>query len=71
MVIYYLARSRLVAAKGLKIIFEARNSKLNTGLLSLDVRTTFDSLDHNILLMKLQTLGASGKILNQFSSYLD
>ena len=31
----------------LKDIYEAKNSKLNTGLLFLDVRKAFDSLDHN------------------------
>ena len=55
----------------LKDIYEARNSKLNTGLLFLDVRKAFDSLDHNILLTKLQALGISGKMLNWFYSYLD
>ena len=38
----------------LKDIFEARNSKLNTGLLLLDVRKAFDSLDHNMLLTKIK-----------------
>ena len=55
----------------LKEIFEARNSKLDTGLLFLDDRKAFDSLDHNILLTKLQGLGASGKMLNWFCSYLN
>ena len=55
----------------LKDVFEAKNSKLNTGLLFLDVRKAFDSLDHNMLLTKIQTLGASGKMLDWFSSYLN
>ena len=55
----------------LKDINEARNSKLSTGLLFLDVRKAFDSLDHNILLTKLQVLGISGRMLTWFSSYLD
>ena len=55
----------------LKDIFEARNAKLNTGLLFLYVRKAFDSLDHNTLLTKLQMLGASGRMLNWFSSYLN
>ena len=55
----------------LKDIYEAKNSKLNTGLLFLDVRKAFDSLDHKILLTKLKTLGASGKMLTWFYSYLD
>ena len=55
----------------MKDIYEAKNSNLNTGLLFLDVQKAFDSLDHNILLSKLQTLGSSGKMLNWFYSYLD
>ena len=55
----------------LKEINTARNSKLHTGLLFLDVRKAFDSLDHNILLAKLQGLGVSGKMLDWFFSYLD
>ena len=55
----------------LKDMYNARNSKLSTGLLFLDVRKAFDSLDHNILLSKLQTLGISGKMLTWFYSYLD
>ena len=55
----------------LRDIYEARNSKLITGMVFLDVRKAFDSLDHNILLTKLQALGLSGMMLNWFSSYLD
>ena len=55
----------------LKDIHEAHNSKLSTGLIFLDVRKAFDSLDHNTLLQKLQGIGLSGKMLNWFYSYLD
>ena len=55
----------------LKDLCEAMNSKLITGLLFLDVKKAFDSLDHNILLTKLQALGVSGKMIQWFSSYLD
>ena len=55
----------------LKHIYDAKNSKLDTGLLFLDVRKAFDSLDHNILLTKLQAMGVSGKMMNWFLSYLD
>ena len=55
----------------LKQIYEAKNSKLTTGLLFLDVRKAFDSLDHNLLLNKLQELGIGGKMLSWFDSYLD
>ena len=62
--------SQLAIFDILKDIHDAKNSKLNTGLLFLDVRKAFDSLDHNILLSKLQNLGASGKMLSWFCSYL-
>ena len=55
----------------LKDIYDAKNSKLNTGLLFLDVKKAFDSLDHNILLSKIKSLGVSGKMLTWFNSYLD
>ena len=55
----------------LKDLYEAINSKLDTGLVFLDVQKAFDSLDHNMLLLKLQTLGVSGKMLQWFYSYLD
>ena len=54
-----------------KDLFEAKNSKLNSGLLFLDVRKAFDSLNHNMLLTKIQAIGASGKMLQWFHSYLD
>ena len=41
------------------------------GLLFLHVRKAFDSLDHNMLLIKLQRLVASGNMLSWFASYLD
>ena len=55
----------------MKDIHDAKNSKLSTGLLFLDVRKAFDSVDHNILLSKLKALGVSGKMLSWFCSYLD
>ena len=54
-----------------KDLYEARNSKLNTGLVFLDVRKAIDSLDHNMLSFKLQTLGTSGRMLQRFYGYLD
>ena len=45
----------------LKDLNTAKNSYLNTGLLFLDVRKAFDSLDHNILLSKLQILRTKWK----------
>ena len=60
-----------VAQPNSQYLFEAKNSKLNTGLVFLDIRKAFDSLDHNMLLSKIQTLGASGRMLQWFFSYLN
>ena len=49
--------------------FHAMNSSLVTGLLFLDVREAFDSLNHVILLDKLKKIGLEDSILNWF--YLD
>ena len=38
---------------------------------SSTLKKAFDSLDHNILLTKLQVLGVSGKMLQWYYSYLD
>ena len=45
------------------------NSNLVTGILFLDVRKAFDSLNHRILLQKLGKLGLNRIMLNWFSSY--
>ena len=55
----------------LRDIYEARNSKKTTGMVFLDVRKAFDSLDHNILFNKLKSLNISGNMLQWFYSYLD
>ena len=52
-------------------IYRAMNSNLITGVLFLDVRKAFDSLNHKILINKLQNLGLETKIINWFDSYLD
>ena len=50
-------------------LFHAMNLSLVTGLLFLDVREAFDSLNHVILLDKLKKIGLEDSILNWF--YLD
>ena len=56
----------------LRDIYEARNSKKVTGMVFLDVRKAFDSLDHNIILFnKLKSININGRMLQWFYSYLD
>ena len=52
-------------------LYHAMNSNLITGLLFLDVRKAFDSLNHKILLSKLCNIGLGYNIINWFKSYLD
>ena len=52
-------------------LHHAMNSNLITGLLFLDVRKAFDSLNHEILLCKLKNIGLENNILKWFNSYLD
>ena len=52
-------------------LYHAMNSKLITGLLFLDVRKAFDSLNHRILLSKLKKLALENNIIKWFNSYLD
>ena len=47
------------------------DDKLITGICSLDIAKCFDSLDHNILLEKLEWYGISGNELAWFKSYLN
>ena len=52
-------------------LYHAMNCNLLTGLLFLDVRKAFDSLNHNILKDKLRNLGLDRSILLWFESYLN
>ena len=52
-------------------LYHAMNCNLITGLLFLDVRKAFDSLNHKILKDKLGKIGLGQSILLWFDSYLD
>ena len=41
-----------------------------TALVLIDLSKAFDSIDHSILLVKLQTIGVSNSVLAWFKSYL-
>ena len=51
-------------------ILENINADEITGLCFLDIKKCFDSIDHNILLTKLQRYGIKGNELSWFRSYL-
>ena len=51
-------------------IFNAIDKKKVTAVVLLDMSKAFDSLDHKILMLKLQDIGMSSAALSWFSSYL-
>ena len=53
-----------------KILTDLEN-KICSDVVYLDFRKGFDSVDHNILLSKLQSMGIVGQLLNWFVTYLD
>ena len=46
------------------------NDKLFTGLIMIDLKKTFDSVTHSVLLQKLEDYGFRGNVFTFFSSYL-
>jgi hypothetical protein len=51
-------------------IYDGLNSGLETAALFIDIKKAFDSVDHMILLGKLQKIGFRGNIYKLFESYL-
>ena len=52
-------------------VYTAADSSQPTVLVSLDLSATFDTIDHHILLSRLQaSFGASGSVIGWISSYL-
>ena len=51
-------------------LYHAMNCNMLTGVLFLDVRKAFDSLNHDILKDKLRNIGLGRSILQWFDSYL-
>ena len=46
------------------------DSGLLTGVFLIDLQKAFDTIDHNILLLKKPSLGFSRKVINWYKSYL-
>ena len=51
-------------------ILQSMDRKEVTALVLIDLSKAFDSIDHSILLVKLQTIGVSNSVLAWFKSYL-
>jgi hypothetical protein len=52
-------------------IYNKLENKIQTDVLYLDLSKAFDSVSHELLLLKLKTFGFSNNLYNWFESYLD
>ena len=66
----YLLRNNRLSSHQSDAILKAMDNKMLTALVLLDLSKAFDSINHNILLQKLEFIGASQSSLRWFSSYL-
>ena len=46
------------------------DSGLLTGVILIDLQKTFDTIDHNVLLLKMPSLGFSSEVIDWYKSYL-
>ena len=46
------------------------DSGLPTGMILIDLQKAFDAIDHNILLLKMPSLGFSREVIDWYKSYL-
>ena len=51
-------------------IFKGFDSDLLTGMILIDLQKAFDAIDHNILLLKMPSLGFSREVIDWYKSYL-
>ena len=51
-------------------IFKGFDSDLLTGVILIDLQKAFDAIDHNILLLKMPSLGFSREVIDWYKSYL-
>ena len=54
----------------LTLVYDNINEKKYSGLIFLDIQKAFDTVDHNILIAKLEHYGIKGIAKNLFESYL-
>ena len=58
-------------AEILNLVYKKLDSNIHTAIVSVDLSKAFDSINHRILLKKLQKLGFQSNALKWISSYLD